>query len=86
MRRFGHGHSLALGAILTLALERHWLVFACLIFVAGLACGRAWATWTIWASALREKWHLARAEKIRLHPEPVYSGRGKPSPSDEIPF
>lgn len=40
MRRFGHGHSLALGVLLTLAFERHALLAVLLVFVAGVIAGR----------------------------------------------
>lgn len=86
MRRFGGGHSVALGFLLALALERHMLVFALLIFAAGLLTGRAWATWTIWASALREKWHLSRAERIETRPVPVYGRPRRSSQDDPAPL
>lgn len=44
MLRFGHGHSIAIGAILTLALEKHALLVAVLLFAAGLIVGRSWGT------------------------------------------
>lgn len=40
MHRFGHGHSLALGALLTLALERHALLVVLVVFAVGFATGR----------------------------------------------
>ena len=43
MRRFGHGHSLAVGILLTLALERHALLAALLVFAAGVVLGLSWA-------------------------------------------
>lgn len=43
MRRFGHGHSLAVGILLTLALERHALLAALLVFAAGVTLGRSWS-------------------------------------------
>lgn len=59
-RRYHHGHSAGLGFLLALSLYGHALVYTLLVFVAGLIAGRAWATWTLWASALRGKWHLAK--------------------------
>jgi hypothetical protein len=44
-RRYHHGHSAALGFLLALALERHALVFALLVFCAGLVAGRMWLVW-----------------------------------------
>jgi hypothetical protein len=40
MHRFGHGHSVALGALLTLALERHALLVVVLAVGAGYLLGR----------------------------------------------
>jgi hypothetical protein len=45
MRRFGHTHSLALGAVLALLIQRNgWLVLvgALLLFAAGVVAGRSW--------------------------------------------
>ncbi len=42
LHRFGHGHSLALGVLLTLALERHALLVVVIVFAAGMAAGRGW--------------------------------------------
>lgn len=70
-RKYGHAHSAALGFLLALALAPHllWIVTAALL--GGVVIGRAWATWTLWASALREKWHLARRETIPHRPRAV---------------
>lgn len=40
MHRFGHGHSLALGALLTLALEQHALLVVAVVFMFGFGLGR----------------------------------------------
>ncbi len=45
MLRYGHGHSAGLGFLLALALERHALVFALLVFAAGVVAGRCWLAW-----------------------------------------
>ena len=82
-RRYHHGHSIIVGFLLALALMGHMLVFALLVFAAGLVCGRLWATWALWASALREKWHLSRKERIHTTPQPVYE---RLPADDEIPF
>jgi len=45
--RYTHGHSVALGALLVLLVQRNgWLVLVCglLVFVAGVTVGRTWAT------------------------------------------
>ena len=42
MFHYGHGHSIAIGAVLTLALERHALLAVVLIFAAGVIVGRSW--------------------------------------------
>ena len=47
-RRFHHGHSLGLGALLMLLIQRNgWLILvgALLIFAAGIVAGRMWLTW-----------------------------------------
>lgn len=84
-RRFGHGHSVGVGVVLTLALERHALLAVVLVFAAGVIAGRAWATWTLWASALRDKWHLAKRARISTKPEPVYRVP-KPVNDGNLPF
>lgn len=82
-RRYSHGHSAVLGFLLALSLYGHALVFALLVFAAGLATGRAWAWWALAASALREKWHLAQRRRIPVRP-PVLR---KPSAqTDDVPF
>ena len=46
MRRYTHGHSLALGVLLCLLVQRNgWLVLVCvlLVFCAGVTVGRTWA-------------------------------------------
>lgn len=63
LHRFGHGHSLALGALLTLALERHMLLAALLLYAAGVATGRGWAR-------LRTLGGLV-AERLRTPPRPT---------------
>lgn len=82
-RRFHHGHSAALGFLLALALAPHtlWLITAALL--GGVVIGRAWATWALWASALREKWHLSKRARIATRPTPVYKASAQ---TDEIPF
>ena len=45
MRRFSHGHSLLLGAVLALLIQHNgWLVLvgALLLFAAGIVAGRSW--------------------------------------------
>lgn len=83
-RKYSHGHAAAGGFLLALALTAHtlWLVSAALVL--GVIVGRAWATWALWASALREKWHLSKRERIVTGPQPVYSARK--SQTDTIPF
>jgi hypothetical protein len=89
-RRFHHGHSAVGGFVLALALIGHtlWIVTAAVVL--GVVIGRAWATWTLWASALRDKWHLSKREKISSGLVPVYSiaalKRRAKSQSDDIPF
>lgn len=88
-RRFHHGHSAALGFLLALAMERHTLTLVLIAAAVGLVAGRAWATWALWASALREKWHLSKRERISTTPVPVYSTRPtakRKASHDDIPF
>ena len=83
-RRFHHGHSAGLGFLLALAMERHTLTLVLLAAAAGLITGRAWATWMLWASALREKWHLSRRATIAARPTPVYKASAQDR--DGVPF
>lgn len=85
MRRFGHGHSLALGVILTLALERHWLVFALLVFVAGVAVGRGWATLLRFGYFARRRL-LARAANLETRRRPLRQPFVATRQSNEIPW
>ena len=86
-RKYSHGHSAALGFLLALAMERHTLTLVFIALLIGLVAGRAWATWTLWADALRHKWHLSKRETINTKPVPVYSTRkARSTPTDDIPF
>lgn len=87
-KRVHHGHSLILGVILTLALERHMLLFAVLLFAAGLLTGRAWSFWADLARAVRMKLLAApKRERIAFEPQPVYTAsRTGARDLDEIPF
>ena len=86
-RRFHHGHSAALGFLLALALERHMLTFALLVFLAGLVAGRAWSVWVDISRAVRDRL-LVRSKQETIHttPQPVYSLRRRKQPTDDIPF
>jgi hypothetical protein len=89
MRRWGHGHSLAAGALFGLVLSRR----PELVFAAGLACGvalaftgRAWA----WGRRMFELYKLrprgqGRAETIPSSPSPVYRVYRVP-PENDIPY
>lgn len=78
-RRFHHGHSAALGFLLALSLQRHALLFAALVFVAGLVAGRAWAVWVDIAHAVKDRLLTrSKAEPVRTRPEPVYSQNAHP--------
>ena len=55
MIRFGHGHSLALGALLCLLVQRNgWLVLlsALLLFATGVTVGRTWGSIVFWGGRL----------------------------------
>lgn len=82
-RRFHHGHSAGLGFLLALALAPHTLWLVTVAMIVGVIVGRAWATWTLWASALRGKWHLSKRERIASGIVPVYGSR---KGRDDIPF
>lgn len=87
--RFHHGHSAALGFLLALSLARHMLVFALLVFLAGLVAGRMWLAWVDLAMAVKAKLlGAAKREPIHTTPQPVYSlrRRAKPRPDEEIPY
>ena len=53
--RFGHGHSLALGVVLTLALERHALLVVVVCFTLGVLVGRLWGRLGGWYRRVEEK-------------------------------
>lgn len=82
-RRFHHGHSAGLGFLVALALQPHLLWLLTLALVVGVLVGRAWAVWALWASALREKWHLSKRERIATAPVPVYRSAQN---RDGVPF
>lgn len=63
-RRYGHGHSVGLGVLLTLALERHALLAVVLVFAAGVVAGRAWSTWQRLGAAAR-RMHAERMVELR---------------------
>jgi hypothetical protein len=42
IHRYTHGHSIAVGALIGLLLDRHTFVVACVAFAAGVVLGRAW--------------------------------------------
>lgn len=52
--RLHHGHSAALGFVLALALQKHALTFALLIFGGGVLLGRGWLFWKHSASLVGE--------------------------------
>jgi hypothetical protein len=85
-RRYHHGHSALLGFLLALALERHALTFALLVFAAGLVAGRAWSFWADTVRAIRNRLLVrSQREPIDFTPQPVYSRRGRVS-DEQIPF
>lgn len=82
MRRFGHGHSLAVGVLLTLALERHALLAVVLVFGAGVIAGRTWLVWARLAYSAR-RYFDARTANLKAR------GRARLSAArnnDDIPF
>jgi phytoene/squalene synthetase len=42
LHRYTHGHSILVGALIGLLLDRHTFVVACAAFAAGIVLGRAW--------------------------------------------
>lgn len=88
MRRWSHGHSLGVGALLTVSLaSRHLLVGALLVFIAGVLVGRLWSFWAFYAGALRGKVLHARRARIATAPTAVYSTTGRRrGPTDEVPY
>ena len=80
-RRFSHGHSLAVGVLLTLALERHALLACVLVFAAGVVAGRAWLVWARIGYAAR-RYFDRRANNLKAR------GRARLSMlhNDDIPF
>lgn len=43
MSRWSHGHSILVGVLLCLLAQKHELLFAVLLFAAGVLVGRLWA-------------------------------------------
>lgn len=80
-RRFGHGHSLGVGVLLTLALERHALLACVLVFAAGVVAGRMWWTWARVGDAARS-YFARRVQRIR----PRVRARVSMLRNDDIPF
>jgi hypothetical protein len=80
-RRFGHGHSVGVGVLLTLAMERHALLALVLVFVAGFVAGRAWLVWARIGYAAR-CYFDRRANNLKAR------GRARLSMlrNDDIPF
>jgi len=81
LHKFGHGHSLALGAVLTLAMERHALLALVLVFAAGVVAGRAWLVWARVGHAAR-RYFDRRANNLKAR------GRARLSMlrNEDIPF
>lgn len=86
-RRYHHGHSIFVGFLLALALQRHMLIFALLIFAAGLIAGRAWSLWVDLARAVKDRLLVrSRNEPIVTGPQPVYTAnRAGARNSDQWP-
>lgn len=83
MTRWRHPHSIAAGLLAGVYIAGHgWLLLACfaLVLLAGIGVGRAWGFLVLMEDALRHRWHLARRERIRTRPEPVYDLRSKKKP------
>lgn len=80
-KRYGHGHSIGVGVLLTLAMERHALLAVVLVFAAGVVAGRAWLTWARIAYAAR-RYFDRRANNLKAR------GRARLSMlrNDDIPF
>lgn len=81
-RRFGHGHSVGVGVLLTLALERHALLACVLVFAAGVVAGRAWLTWARIGFAIRRHFDV-RVHRLKAR------GRARLSTlrnDEDIPF
>ena len=67
LHRYSHGHSVALGALLTLLVQRNgWLVLVCalLVFAAGVTVGRTWATLRRLPRIVRAYLERPRADRI----------------------
>lgn len=65
IRRWSHGHSIAVGGLLTLALATHLWTLLILVFTAGVLVGRFWNLlhWT--GEALRDRVLHARRERFK---------------------
>ncbi len=72
MRRFGHGHSLAIGVLLALALERHALLMVLVVFAAGVLVGRGWDRLRRLADAVGDRL------RGRAHPAPTMKRKVAP--------
>lgn len=82
MRRFGHGHSLAAGVILTLSLERnHALLALSLVFTCGVLCGLGWQRGRRIAAAAA-RWQAERLVELRSRVR--YRRRSKAEQAREV--
>ena len=69
IHRWGHGHSVTVGGLLTLALATHLWTLLVLVFLAGVILGRFWNLIHWSGDAIREK--VLRARRDRRISKPV---------------
>lgn len=89
MKRWGHGHSIATGALLGLLLAHHAAVLALVAFGGGVFAGRFWSFVDFWAGALREK--VLHARRAPARPAATFThyanGPSRANPGgDEVPY
>lgn len=68
MSRFGHGHSFAGGALVSLSLQRHALAVLLAVFMLGCLTGRFWAAGADLARTALQ-WGRARGGRRRFERE-----------------
>lgn len=56
LRRWTHGHSVAVGLILAVLMARHLWLLLLLVFVLGMVVGRLWFYEAMVADHIRRRW------------------------------
>jgi hypothetical protein len=74
-RRYGHGHSIGVGVLIGVLLERHLFAYGLACVLLGVILGRSWLFWAHIADAARKGIVKSARARIRTRPEPDYRGK-----------